>query len=133
MDQGHECRSFRPRLVGRGVLFCDWRVHAAGSNVGGELNHSDAGFACSRLHVGFWLYKFRAGYPLDHLKIDQSFVRGIGESDRQEAIVTTIINLAHGLGLNTIAEGVDWTNNRRFCPAKDAISPKGIFSPAYAV
>jgi diguanylate cyclase (GGDEF)-like protein len=43
----------------------------------------------------------------DELKIDQSFVRGSLRGTEQVAVVRAIIDLAHGLGLRTVAEGVE--------------------------
>jgi diguanylate cyclase (GGDEF)-like protein/PAS domain S-box-containing protein len=45
--------------------------------------------------------------PLDTLKIDQSFTAGLGRSREAEAIVTSIIAMAHAVDLNVIAEGVE--------------------------
>ncbi|GEM_PF-6722050 len=45
--------------------------------------------------------------PIHILKIDTSFVANIGQSSKDEAIVTTIIDLGHTLGLSIIAEGVE--------------------------
>ncbi len=45
--------------------------------------------------------------PIKHLKIDQSFVRRLGADDDALAIVKTIIALAHQLGRQVIAEGVE--------------------------
>jgi EAL domain-containing protein (putative c-di-GMP-specific phosphodiesterase class I) len=41
------------------------------------------------------------------LKVDQSFVRGLGANHEDEAIVSTVIKLAGALNLDAIAEGVE--------------------------
>jgi diguanylate cyclase (GGDEF)-like protein len=46
-------------------------------------------------------------FPLDILKVHRSFVSGLGEEPEDAAIVTAVINMAHALGLVTIADGVE--------------------------
>lgn len=72
-----------------------------------------------RLHdigVNIAIDDFGSGYSslsylkhmkVEKLKIDQVFVRDLGRDSRDDAIVTSIIHLAHSLGFKTIAEGVE--------------------------
>lgn len=58
--------------------------------------------------------------PIDRVKIDMSFVQGIGLSDKDEIITKAVILLAANLGLETIAEGVETKEqmdflNQRLC------------------
>jgi EAL domain-containing protein (putative c-di-GMP-specific phosphodiesterase class I) len=45
--------------------------------------------------------------PIDALKIDRSFVAGLGTDEVDRQIVAATINLAHALGLQVVAEGVE--------------------------
>ncbi len=46
-------------------------------------------------------------FPIDRLKIDKAFVRQISQDADDAAIVRTIVGMAHGLGLDVVAEGVE--------------------------
>lgn len=45
--------------------------------------------------------------PVDLVKIDQSFVRNIATSNQDKEIVASILKLAHSLGKEVVAEGVE--------------------------
>ncbi|MEY2588900.1 MAG: hypothetical protein QOJ67_884 [Acidimicrobiaceae bacterium] len=46
-------------------------------------------------------------FPVDVLKVDQSFVAGLGDSAEDTAIVVGVVRLAQALGLSAVAEGVE--------------------------
>jgi EAL domain-containing protein (putative c-di-GMP-specific phosphodiesterase class I) len=46
-------------------------------------------------------------FPVDTIKVDRSFVANVGTDKASKTIVTSVIGLAHGLGMNVISEGVE--------------------------
>ncbi|GHD15590.1 hypothetical protein GCM10016234_22690 [Tianweitania populi] len=69
-------------------------------DVGVRVSMDDFGTGYSSLA---YLQKF----PFDRLKIDQSFVRGMGENPEAGAIVRAVAALGASLGMKTTAEGVE--------------------------
>lgn len=57
--------------------------------------------------TGFSSLSYLQSYTIDCIKIDQSFVRGLGQSRKSTAIVEAIIRLARAMGMTAIAEGVE--------------------------
>jgi EAL domain-containing protein (putative c-di-GMP-specific phosphodiesterase class I) len=75
------------------------------------------------LGVAFSLDDFGTGYsslsylrkfPIDELKIDRSFLTNVPERVEDNSIVKAIISMAHSLGLNLIAEGVESAEQLEF-------------------
>jgi len=79
-------------------------------------------FSMDDFGTGFSSMAYLTQLPLNQLKIDQSFVRNIGIKASDAIIVQTIIGMAHNLGIEVIAEGVETEAQRAFleqhgCPA----------------
>lgn len=73
------------------------------------LRFRDAGIqiAIDDFGTGYSSLAYLNKFDIDYLKIDQSFVRNIGPTSSDQALCEAIIVMAHKLGLEVIAEGVE--------------------------
>ena len=59
--------------------------------------------------TGYSSLAYLKRFPVDTLKVDKSFIDGLGENLEDAAIVEAVINLTHALGLRIVAEGIETT------------------------
>ena len=72
-----------------------------------ELKELGVKLAIDDFGTGFSSMSYLSRFPIDRLKIDQSFVCGLGHDETATAITEAVITLGHSLKLKVIAEGVE--------------------------
>jgi EAL domain-containing protein (putative c-di-GMP-specific phosphodiesterase class I) len=93
---------------------------AAGSPLAPALLEAlrDAGVALALDDFGTWYSSLGTlgELPIEAVKLDQSFVRGVGSDLEGDSIVSSVIELAHAHGVRVVAEGVEsWSEGARLC------------------
>jgi EAL domain-containing protein (putative c-di-GMP-specific phosphodiesterase class I) len=84
--------------------------------------------------TGYSSLSYLKRFPLDYMKIDQSFVRGIPGDPDDVAITRTIVALARNLGLKTVVEGVETEEQLAFAKAEGCNEFQGyLFSKPLSV
>lgn len=84
------------------------------SKVLSDLRALGARIAMDDFGTGYSSLAYLHRLPFNVLKIDRSFVSGIGREREADAITMTILALGHGLNLETVAEGVETEDQRAF-------------------
>lgn len=77
--------------------------------------------------TGYSSLSYLKNFPFDKVKIDQSFVRGVHNNPQDAVIVKVVIAMAHGLGLNVTAEGVETEAQCEFMRAHLCDEVQGYF------
>jgi len=99
-----------------------------------ELKALGVTLAMDDFGVGYSSLSYLKQMPLDQLKIDQGFVKGITADENDAVLVQTIIDLAKNFHLNVIAEGVENDAQLTFLKHHDCMAYQGfLFSKAVPI
>ncbi|UTR11205.1 EAL domain-containing protein [Evansella sp. LMS18] len=88
-------------------------------NIGIRISIDDFG-------TGYSSLSYLQRFPVDSLKIDRTFIKDIINNSKDQAIVTSIIQLAHNMNLRVIAEGVETSDMLTFLNARNCNEMQGF-------
>lgn len=93
------------------------------------LNLKSLGVQISIDHfgVGYTSLRYLKQFPITNIKIDRSYISGVPNNPDDSAITTAIIALAHSLGLEVVAEGVETAEQVQFLANNNCDMVQGYF------
>ena len=77
--------------------------------------------------TGFCSFSYLLQYPVDRLKIDQSFVMKAVTEPNAATVVRTIVAMSHHLGIKVIAEGVETPEHLKFLARRNCDEAQGYY------
>ncbi|MDH4232752.1 MAG: EAL domain-containing protein, partial [Nitrospirota bacterium] len=80
----------------------------------GKLSDMGILFSLDDFGKGYSSLSYLKKFPIQKLKIDQSFIRGLREDSDDRAIVNAVVSMAHSLKLRVVAEGVETDEEMSF-------------------
>jgi EAL domain-containing protein (putative c-di-GMP-specific phosphodiesterase class I) len=84
-------------------------------------------FALDDFGTGYSSLSYMRRFPIDTLKIDESFVRDVTTDDESASVVQAIIDMGKGLHMRVVAEGVETREQLRFLRERACPEAQGYF------
>ncbi len=98
------------------------------------LKRSGISIAIDDFGTGYSSLAYLKQFPIDTIKIDKSFIRGIKQHSKDASMVKAIIHLAHIMNMDVVVEGVETLEELTIITLANGDMIQGYyFSPALAV
>lgn len=92
-----------------------------------QIRQLGARVAIDDFGTGFCSFSYLLQYPVDRLKIDQSFVMKAVTEPNAATVVRTIVAMSHHLGIKVIAEGVETPEHLKFLAERNCDEAQGYY------
>lgn len=92
-----------------------------------EVRHMGVELAIDDFGTGYSTLSYLHKLPATTVKIDQSFIRGLEKSARDQTLVRSIIAMAHDMGYHVVAEGVETAEAYKFLADSGCDEVQGYF------
>ena len=133
-DFAQKVQLYLPKYgVRAGLLELDVTESAVMENSGhaasqlAALNNAEIQLAIDDFGTGYSSLSYLQRLPAKIVKIDQSFVRNLVNSEREQALVRSIISLSHDLDYGVVAEGIETAEAAEILTQMDCDEGQGYF------
>lgn len=90
-----------------------------------DLHNAGVALVLDDFGTGYSSLTYLRRYPVSCIKVDVSFVQGVGTSQSDEEIITAMLSLARALGIKVVAEGVENEKQAEFLRARSCDVAQG--------
>ncbi|WP_432662257.1 EAL domain-containing protein [Wukongibacter baidiensis] len=92
-----------------------------------ELKEMNIKIALDDFGTGYSSLNYLKQLPIDYLKLDKSFIKNVTTKSKDQAITKSLIDLAHEIGLEVIAEGIETEEQYRYLKEINCDIGQGYF------